>query len=50
MSSAASVNAGRTGKVGNLHYCAESDTGWDELGSLVRLLRDLALREEHPRE
>jgi anti-sigma factor RsiW len=37
-------------KVGNLQYCAVSDTGWDELESLVTLLRELALREEHPRE
>jgi anti-sigma factor RsiW len=26
-------------KVGNLQYCAVSDTGWDELQGLVRLLR-----------
>jgi mycothiol system anti-sigma-R factor len=37
-------------KVGNLQYCAVSDTGWDELGSLVRLLRELALREDRPTE
>ena len=28
-------------KAGDLEYCAVSDTGWDELGGLVRLLRDL---------
>jgi anti-sigma factor RsiW len=28
-------------RVGNLQYCAVSDTGWDELRGLVRLLRDL---------
>ena len=27
-------------RVGNLQYCAVSDTGWDELLGLVRLLRD----------
>jgi anti-sigma factor RsiW len=27
-------------KLGNLQYCAVSDTGWDELQGLVRLLRD----------
>jgi anti-sigma factor RsiW len=37
-------------KVGNLQYCAVSDTGWDELRGLEQLLRELALREEHPRE
>jgi anti-sigma factor RsiW len=37
-------------KVGNLQYCAVSDTGWDELEPLVTLLRELALREEYPRE
>lgn len=26
-------------KIGNLQYCAVSDTGWDELQGLVRLLR-----------
>jgi anti-sigma factor RsiW len=35
-------------KVGNLQYCAISDTGWDELGGLVTLLRDLATRDQHP--
>ena len=28
-------------KTGNLEYCAVSDTGWDELKGLVRLLQDL---------
>jgi anti-sigma factor RsiW len=27
-------------KAGDLEYCAVSDTGWDELSGLVRLLRD----------
>jgi hypothetical protein len=27
-------------KAGGLEYCAVSDTGWDELLSLVRLLRE----------
>lgn len=27
-------------KLGNLQYCAVSDTGWDELQGLTRLLRD----------
>lgn len=35
-------------KVGNLQYCAVSDTGWDELQGLVTLLKNLALREDHP--
>jgi len=35
-------------KVGNLQYCAVSDTGWDELQGLVRLLRELAQRENSP--
>jgi anti-sigma factor RsiW len=30
---------------GNLEYCAISDTGWDELHGLVRLLRELSARE-----
>jgi anti-sigma factor (TIGR02949 family) len=29
-------------KAGDLQYCAVSDTGWDELLGLVRLLRDLS--------
>jgi anti-sigma factor (TIGR02949 family) len=32
-------------KVGNLAYCAVSDTGWDELQGLVRLLQDLGLHD-----
>jgi anti-sigma factor RsiW len=32
-------------KAGNLEYCAVSDTGWDELSGLVRLLRDLSARD-----
>jgi len=28
-------------KAGNLQYCAVSDTAWDELHGLVRLLQDL---------
>ena len=28
-------------RVGDLDYCAVSDTGWDELRGLVRLLREL---------
>jgi anti-sigma factor RsiW len=38
-------------KAGDLEYCAVSDTGWDELRGLVRLLRDLGagdLRENAP--
>jgi anti-sigma factor RsiW len=35
-------------KEGNLQYCAISDTGWDELQGLVRLLRELAQRENSP--
>ncbi|HEX4152229.1 MAG TPA: zf-HC2 domain-containing protein [Steroidobacteraceae bacterium] len=35
-------------KVGNLQYCAVSDTGWTELDGLVALLRDLAIGEDHP--
>jgi anti-sigma factor RsiW len=35
-------------KVGNLQYCAVSDTGWDELQGLVRLLRELAVKEDRP--
>jgi len=30
---------------GDIQYCAVSDTGWDELLGLVRLLRDLGARE-----
>jgi anti-sigma factor (TIGR02949 family) len=32
-------------KMGNLAYCAVSDTGWDELQGLVRLLRELGARD-----
>jgi anti-sigma factor RsiW len=32
-------------KAGDLAYCAVSDTGWDELLGLVRLLRDLGARD-----
>jgi len=32
-------------KAGDLEYCAVSDTGWDELLGLVRLLRDLSARD-----
>ena len=33
-------------KVGNLQYCAVSDTGWDELARLVQLLRDQGIEDE----
>jgi anti-sigma factor RsiW len=32
-------------KTGNLEYCAVSDTGWDELQGLVRLLQDLGAHD-----
>jgi len=32
-------------KTGNLIYCAVSDTAWDELLGLVRLLQDMSIRE-----
>ncbi len=32
-------------KTGNLEYCAVSDTGWDELQELVRLLQDLGAHD-----
>jgi len=32
-------------KAGNLQYCAVSDTAWDELLGLVRLLQDLGASE-----
>ena len=32
-------------KAGNLEYCAVSDTGWDELLGLVRLLQELSARD-----
>ena len=33
-------------KAGDLEYCAVSDTGWDELLGLARLLRDLSSRDD----
>ena len=33
-------------KAGDLQYCAVSDTGWDELLGLVRLLQDLGDRDD----
>ena len=35
-------------KAGNLDYCAVSDTGWDELSGLVRLLRNLGAADDRP--
>ena len=35
-------------RTGNLEYCAVSDTGWEELLGLERLLRELGSREERP--
>jgi anti-sigma factor RsiW len=32
----------------DLQYCAVSDTGWNELSALVRLIREQAVREAHP--
>jgi anti-sigma factor RsiW len=32
-------------QVGDLDYCAVSDTGWDELGGLVRLLQQSSARD-----
>jgi anti-sigma factor RsiW len=32
-------------KMGNLEYCAVSDTGWDELNGLVQLLQDLGAHD-----
>ena len=32
-------------RTGNLAYCAVSDTGWDELQGLVRLLQDLGAHD-----
>jgi len=32
-------------QLGDLEYCAVSDAGWDELGGLSRLLRDLGARD-----
>jgi anti-sigma factor RsiW len=33
-------------RVGDLEYCAVSDAGWDELGGLVGLLRELGARDQ----
>lgn len=33
-------------RAGDLEYCAVSDTGWEELRGLTRLLQDLSAREE----
>ena len=35
-------------RAGNLEYCAVSDTGWEELLGLERLLRELSGREASP--
>ena len=38
-------------RAGNLAYCAVSDTGWEELNGLVRLLRETSAaeaRDAHP--
>jgi anti-sigma factor RsiW len=35
-------------KAGNLEYCAVSDTGWEELLGLTRLLKDLGARDAQP--
>lgn len=35
-------------RAGNLDYCAVSDTGWDELQGLVRLLQELSARDRPP--
>jgi anti-sigma factor RsiW len=32
-------------RAGNMVYCAVSDTGWDELDGLVRLLQALGTRD-----
>lgn len=34
-------------RAGNLEYCAVSDTGWEELNGLVRLLRETGAAEAH---
>jgi anti-sigma factor RsiW len=34
-------------RAGNLNYCAVSDTGWDELNGLVRLLRETSAADAH---
>jgi anti-sigma factor RsiW len=35
-------------RAGNLEYCAVSDTGWEELLGLARLLQDLGARDREP--
>jgi anti-sigma factor RsiW len=35
-------------KAGNLEYCAVSDTGWEELLGLTRLLKNLGARDAEP--
>jgi anti-sigma factor RsiW len=35
-------------RVGDLQYCAVSDTGWDELMGLVRLLQELGAHDARP--
>jgi anti-sigma factor RsiW len=35
-------------KVGDLQYCAVSDTGWEELFGLAKLLQDLGARDSRP--
>jgi len=37
-------------KLGNLQYCAVSDTGWDELQGLTRLLRAAGAADTPRRE
>jgi predicted RNA binding protein with dsRBD fold (UPF0201 family) len=32
-------------KAGDVQYCAVSDTGWDELSELVRLLQNVSIRD-----
>ncbi len=34
-------------KAGNLNYCAVSDTGWDVINGLVRLLRETSAADAH---
>ena len=36
-------------RAGNLDYCAVSDTSWDELQGLVRLMQDLSARDQAPK-
>lgn len=33
-------------QIGDLNYCAVSDTGWDELGALVRLMQQAGTRDQ----